>query len=70
MRLALERGVALSELDRDDLAAASELLGEDYHKVFAGGGWLESKVSAGGTAQPRVREQLDRAREQLKQLTG
>ena len=33
--------------------------------MLASGSWLESKVSEGGTASARVREQLERAREVL-----
>jgi argininosuccinate lyase len=38
---------------------------EDYYKVLARDSWLESKVSVGGTALPRVREQLEAARSAL-----
>jgi hypothetical protein len=34
----------------------------EYYKVLAHDSWLESKVSMGGTALPRVREQLELAR--------
>ena len=34
-------------------------------EVLGQGAWLESKVSEGGTALARVREQLERARELL-----
>ena len=33
--------------------------------MLGGGRWLESKVSEGGTALPRVREQIARARSAL-----
>jgi len=62
VRHALEAGRPLSELSRDELAAHSELLDAEYYEVLAGGRWLESKVSEGGTALVRVREQLERAR--------
>jgi argininosuccinate lyase len=65
VRRALERGVALSELDRDELAEFSELLDEEYYEVLAGGRWLESKRSVGGTASERVAEQLAAARAEL-----
>jgi argininosuccinate lyase len=65
VRTALERGIALSELDREELGRHSELLGDDYYEVLAAGTWLESKVSAGGTASARVREQLEAAEEAL-----
>jgi len=65
VRRALDRGVTLSELSRDELAAESPALDEEFYEVLAGGRWLESKVSEGGTALERVREQLDRARKAL-----
>jgi len=65
VRRALDRGVTLSELDRDELAAESPALDEEFYAVLSGGRWLESKVSEGGTALHRVREQLDRARSAL-----
>jgi argininosuccinate lyase len=34
-------------------------------QVLSNGAWLESKVSYGGTALARVREQIERAREAL-----
>jgi len=65
VRRALDRGVTLSELSRDELAAESPALDEEFYEVLVGGRWLESKVSEGGTALERVREQLDRARKAL-----
>jgi argininosuccinate lyase len=70
VREAVESGRALSSFSRQELAAHSELLGEeevarDYHKALARESWLESKVSEGGTALARVREQLELAREEL-----
>jgi argininosuccinate lyase len=62
VRRALERGVALSEIDREELAEFSELLDEEYYEVLAGERRLESKRSAGGTASERVAEQLAAAR--------
>ena len=37
-------------------------LGDDAAAVLERSSWLESKVSEGGTALARVREQLERAR--------
>jgi argininosuccinate lyase len=39
----------------------------EFYEVLARDSWLESKVSLGGTALPRVREQLELARAVLKQ---
>ena len=67
VRTAVDSGRALSELSGEELGAHSELLAsseaaEDYYKVLSRESWLESKVSQGGTALPRVREQLQLAR--------
>jgi argininosuccinate lyase len=78
VRVAVDAGKQLSELTPDELAAQSELLataegtsdrraGDEYYKVLARESWLESKVSQGGTALPRVREQLELARAVLGQ---
>ncbi len=65
VRLAVESERELSELTREELATASALLDEEFYVVLSDGGWLESKVSRGGTALVRVREQLERARAAL-----
>jgi argininosuccinate lyase len=68
VRLALERGVALSELSREEIGELSDLLDDEYYEVLGEGAWLESKVSAGGTASARVGEQLDAAAAVLAEL--
>ncbi len=55
VREALDRGVALAEV-------AVAALGDDAARVLERSSWLESKVSEGGTALARVREQLEQAR--------
>ncbi|HXS43475.1 MAG TPA: argininosuccinate lyase [Solirubrobacteraceae bacterium] len=55
VREALERGVPLADV-------AVGALGPEAADVLERSSWLESKVSEGGTALARVREQLDRAR--------
>jgi argininosuccinate lyase len=70
VRHALERGVRPSELSREELASFSELLDEEYYEVLSTERSLESKLSAGGTASPRVEEQLEAARRALSELTG
>ncbi len=65
VRGALEQGRTLSQLTPAELAAASPLLGEhadEYYAALRPEAWLESKVSEGGTALVRVREQLALAR--------
>ena len=65
VRRALEQGKSLSQLSRDELREHSEALDEGFYEVLASENWLESKRSEGGTALPRVREQLARARAAL-----
>ena len=62
VRHALEGGKRLSELTREELSEFSDHLDDEYYAVLSNGSWLESKVSEGGTASARLREQLDRAR--------
>ena len=62
VRTAVESGRQLSELTPDELRAQSEHLDEGVAEVLTQSSWLESKVSEGGTALPRVREQLAQAR--------
>jgi argininosuccinate lyase len=65
VRTAVESGRVLSELTREELAEHSELLDDEFYSVLSQGSWLESKVSEGGTALERVREQLAHARAAL-----
>jgi argininosuccinate lyase len=65
VRTAEDSGRTLSELTREELSAASELLDDEYYAVLAESSWLDSKVSEGGTALARVREQLAAARTAL-----
>jgi argininosuccinate lyase len=65
VRQALEGGRSLSDLAPDEVKAHSDLLGDEYYEVLSGERWLESKVSAGGTASPRLAEQLQAARAAL-----
>ena len=65
VRQALDSGRQLSELSAEEVAAHSTALGDDFFATLSQGSWLESKVSAGGTSLPRLREQLAAARETL-----
>ncbi|MGP0100410.1 MAG: argininosuccinate lyase [Solirubrobacteraceae bacterium] len=68
VRTALDSGRSLSQLTERELAAHSETLGAhhaEFQGVLAQSSWLESKVSEGGTALARVREQLGLARTAL-----
>jgi argininosuccinate lyase len=62
VRRALEQGQLLSDLSREELAAQSPALDDEFYRVLQDGAWLETKVSEGGTSLARVREQLERAR--------
>jgi argininosuccinate lyase len=62
---AVERGKRLSELSEPEvreLAPALQGDASDYYDLLSGRGWIESKVSEGGTSLGRVREQLAQAR--------
>ena len=65
VRSAVESGRTLSELSREELAEHSDVLDDEFYTVLSQGTWLESKVSEGGTALDRVREQLAHARAAL-----
>ncbi|HEV3320077.1 MAG TPA: argininosuccinate lyase [Solirubrobacteraceae bacterium] len=68
VRTALDGGRQLSELTADELAAHSETLAAHearFREVLTQRSWLESKVSEGGTALVRVREQIELARATL-----
>ncbi|HEY5142476.1 MAG TPA: argininosuccinate lyase [Solirubrobacteraceae bacterium] len=62
VRDAVETGRNLSDFTPEELRAHSEQLDAETYDVLAQRSWLESKVSEGGTALPRVREQLALAR--------
>ena len=55
----------LSDFTLPELATHSEHLDAEVYEVLSQRSWLESKRSQGGTALPRVREQLVLARESL-----
>jgi argininosuccinate lyase len=65
VREAVSSGRKLSELTREDLARHSDKLDGEFYEVLSQRSWLESKVSEGGTALDRVREQLAHARAEL-----
>jgi argininosuccinate lyase len=69
VREAVESGRTLSQLTREELARHSDVLDDEFYAVLSQGSWLESKVSEGGTALDRVREQLAHARAALDSTT-
>jgi argininosuccinate lyase len=73
VRTAVEDGRTLSQLTPLELAEHSAALAEhsdEYYEVLEQSSWLESKVSEGGTALARVREQLALARSMLDESAG
>jgi argininosuccinate lyase len=68
VRTALDRGIKLSEIPRDELADHSELLDDSYYEVLGQGAWLESKLSPGGTGSRPLAGQLEAARKTLATL--
>src|SRR3954467_6065043 len=61
VRSALASGRSLSDLSPAELAEHSDVLDDEFYAVLSRRSWLESKVSEGGTALARVREQLAHA---------
>jgi argininosuccinate lyase len=68
VREALEQGVSLSELSREQLAEHSELLDDEFYEVLTLASALESKRAEGGTSSQRIAEQLTAARDALAEL--
>ncbi len=69
VREAVDSDRTLSQLTREELARHSDVLDDEFYSVLSQGSWLESKVSEGGTALDRVREQLAHARAALDSTT-
>jgi argininosuccinate lyase len=65
VREAVGSGRTLSELSREELARHSDALDDEFYAVLSQRSWLESKVSEGGTALARVREQMAHAKAEL-----
>ncbi|MBN1527654.1 MAG: argininosuccinate lyase [Thermoleophilaceae bacterium] len=65
VRTAVDRGKRLSELSDDEVRELVPQLDGSFHELLDPAAWLESKVSEGGTALARVREQLAQARQLL-----
>ncbi|MFT4050281.1 MAG: argininosuccinate lyase [Solirubrobacterales bacterium] len=62
VRHAVTENKQLSELTDEELAQFSDQLGDDYRALLQGNGWIESKVSQGGTSSASLAVQLDLAR--------
>jgi len=66
VRIAVDSRRSLAQLTDEELTEASEQLDPAaFREVLSQSSWLESKVSEGGTALVRVREQLEAARRAL-----
>jgi len=66
VRIAVDSQRSLAQLTDEELTEASEQLDPAaFREVLSQSSWLESKVSEGGTALVRVREQLEAARRAL-----
>src|SRR5918997_1185470 len=70
VRAAVERGKKLSQLTEEELAELAPQLDGEFYELLDKGSWLESKVSDGGTAMSRVRDQLAQARQVLREARG
>jgi argininosuccinate lyase len=58
VRYSVEHNKQLSELTDDELAQFSDQLGGDYRALLSGNGWIESKVSQGGTSSASLDAQF------------
>ena len=67
VRAAVERGKKLSELTQEELTELAPQLDGQFYELLDEGSWLESKVSDGGTAMARVRDQVAQARQVLRE---
>jgi argininosuccinate lyase len=70
VRLALDRGVNISELGHDELRGISEHLDGDVHELLGDGRVIDSKASEGGTGSTPLAAQLEKARAVLDKLRG
>ena len=69
VRAAVESGRALSDLERSRSSPSTPSCSTTSTTTsWREGAWLDSKLSAGGTAAPRLAEQLDAARRVLAEL--
>jgi argininosuccinate lyase len=65
VRDAIAADVPLSGLSSEQIAARSEVLGEEYYEVLQRGSWLERKQIVGGTGSEALAAQIAGAREAL-----
>jgi argininosuccinate lyase len=65
VKVAMGRGLDLSELPLAELQALHPAIGEDVHAVLTLRGSMEARQVLGGTAPRQVRAQIARHRERL-----
>ena len=65
VRDAIAAGKPLSGLSREEIAARSDVLGDEYYEVLRRSSWLESKRVAGGTGSEPLAAQIEGARAAL-----
>jgi argininosuccinate lyase len=70
VRAAVDRGKQLSELTEDELRELAPQLDGQFYELLDDQAILESKVSDGGTAMARVRDQLAQARQVLREASA
>jgi argininosuccinate lyase len=70
VRLALDSGRELSELDLEELKELSPAIGEDAYRVLAPEGSVRARDHLGGTAPAQVRAAIRRARKRLASETA
>ena len=70
VRAAVDRGKQLSELTEEELSELAPQLDGEFYELLDERAILESKVSDGGTAMARVRDQLAQARQVLREASG
>ncbi|HTR74895.1 MAG TPA: argininosuccinate lyase [Solirubrobacterales bacterium] len=68
VRDAIAADKPLSGLTREEIAARSEHLGDEYYEVLRRSSWLESKRISGGTGSEPLAAQIEAAREALATL--
>ena len=61
VRYTVENNKLLGDLTDEELAQFSDQLGEDYRALLSGNGWIESKVSQGGTSSASLDAQFELA---------
>jgi len=67
VRYSVEQDKLLGDLTDEELAKFSDQLGDDYRTLLSGNGWIESKISQGGTSSASLDAQFELAAAALSQ---